>query len=184
VRRQPSPLSTSRARLRRRPPRRSRRVRSSRVRDRETPSSASQPTSLRAAHRNRSPGAAQHSPSPELRSGSMLIPIPDLLRARRLLCVQPHYDDNDIGAGGTLARSPSRRGGALPDRDRRRGGRARSKLPTQKRVAGSRPSRSARARTRRARAAPLDYPTRASGARSRCAARWSATCAWCGRTGS
>jgi LmbE family N-acetylglucosaminyl deacetylase len=34
----------------------------------------------------------------------MLIPIPDLLRARRLLCVQPHYDDNDIGAGGTLAR--------------------------------------------------------------------------------
>jgi len=34
----------------------------------------------------------------------MLIPIPDLLRARRLLCVQPHYDDNDIGAGGTIAR--------------------------------------------------------------------------------
>ena len=34
----------------------------------------------------------------------MLIPIPDLLRAQRLLCVQPHYDDNDIGAGGTLAR--------------------------------------------------------------------------------
>jgi len=33
----------------------------------------------------------------------MLIPIPDLLRARRLLCVQPHYDDNDIGAGGTIA---------------------------------------------------------------------------------
>jgi LmbE family N-acetylglucosaminyl deacetylase len=34
----------------------------------------------------------------------MLIPVPDLLRAQRLLCVQPHYDDNDIGAGGTLAR--------------------------------------------------------------------------------
>jgi len=34
----------------------------------------------------------------------MLIQIPDLLRAERLLCVQPHYDDNDIGAGGTLAR--------------------------------------------------------------------------------
>jgi LmbE family N-acetylglucosaminyl deacetylase len=34
----------------------------------------------------------------------MLIPIPDLLRVRRILCVQPHYDDNDIGAGGTLAR--------------------------------------------------------------------------------
>ena len=33
----------------------------------------------------------------------MLIPIPDLREARRLLCVQPHYDDNDIGAGGTLA---------------------------------------------------------------------------------
>jgi N,N'-diacetylchitobiose non-reducing end deacetylase len=33
----------------------------------------------------------------------MRIPIPDLLRARRVLCVQPHYDDNDIGAGGTLA---------------------------------------------------------------------------------
>ena len=34
----------------------------------------------------------------------MLIPIPDLLLAQRLLCVQPHYDDNDIGAGGTIAR--------------------------------------------------------------------------------
>jgi LmbE family N-acetylglucosaminyl deacetylase len=34
----------------------------------------------------------------------MLIPIPDLLAAQRLLCVQPHYDDNDIGAGGTIAR--------------------------------------------------------------------------------
>lgn len=33
----------------------------------------------------------------------MLLQIPDLLRARRLLCVQPHYDDNDIGAGGTIA---------------------------------------------------------------------------------
>jgi len=26
-----------------------------------------------------------------------------LHRARRVLCVQPHYDDNDLGAGGTLA---------------------------------------------------------------------------------
>jgi LmbE family N-acetylglucosaminyl deacetylase len=34
----------------------------------------------------------------------MQIPVPDLLAARRLVCVQPHYDDNDIGAGGTLAR--------------------------------------------------------------------------------
>jgi LmbE family N-acetylglucosaminyl deacetylase len=30
--------------------------------------------------------------------------IPDLFTARRVLCVQPHYDDNDIGAGGTIAR--------------------------------------------------------------------------------
>jgi LmbE family N-acetylglucosaminyl deacetylase len=27
----------------------------------------------------------------------------DLLRARRVLCIQPHYDDNDLGAGGTIA---------------------------------------------------------------------------------
>jgi LmbE family N-acetylglucosaminyl deacetylase len=25
------------------------------------------------------------------------------MRARRVLCVQPHYDDNDLGAGGTIA---------------------------------------------------------------------------------
>ena len=29
--------------------------------------------------------------------------IPELRHAKRVLCVQPHYDDNDIGAGGTLA---------------------------------------------------------------------------------
>lgn len=29
--------------------------------------------------------------------------IPDLRRAKRILCVQPHYDDNDLSAGGTLA---------------------------------------------------------------------------------
>jgi LmbE family N-acetylglucosaminyl deacetylase len=29
--------------------------------------------------------------------------VPDLRQARRLLCVQPHYDDNDLGAGGTIA---------------------------------------------------------------------------------
>jgi LmbE family N-acetylglucosaminyl deacetylase len=29
--------------------------------------------------------------------------VPDLGAARRLLCVQPHYDDNDIGAGGAIA---------------------------------------------------------------------------------
>jgi LmbE family N-acetylglucosaminyl deacetylase len=28
----------------------------------------------------------------------------DLFSIRRILCIQPHYDDNDIGAGGTLAR--------------------------------------------------------------------------------
>ncbi len=32
-----------------------------------------------------------------------ILPIPDLFSARRVLCIQPHYDDNDIGAGGTLA---------------------------------------------------------------------------------
>jgi LmbE family N-acetylglucosaminyl deacetylase len=30
-------------------------------------------------------------------------PVPDLFAARRVLAIQPHYDDNDIGAGGTLA---------------------------------------------------------------------------------
>lgn len=29
--------------------------------------------------------------------------VVELLTAERVLCVQPHYDDNDIGAGGTLA---------------------------------------------------------------------------------
>lgn len=33
-----------------------------------------------------------------------ILPIPDIFSARRILCIQPHYDDNDIGAGGTLAR--------------------------------------------------------------------------------
>jgi LmbE family N-acetylglucosaminyl deacetylase len=32
-----------------------------------------------------------------------IIPTPDLMNARRILAIQPHYDDNDIGAGGTLA---------------------------------------------------------------------------------
>ena len=32
-----------------------------------------------------------------------ILPKPDILDARRILCIQPHYDDNDIGAGGTLA---------------------------------------------------------------------------------
>jgi LmbE family N-acetylglucosaminyl deacetylase len=29
--------------------------------------------------------------------------LADLLRARMVLAIQPHYDDNDLGAGGTLA---------------------------------------------------------------------------------
>lgn len=41
-----------------------------------------------------------------------ILPIPDLFAARRILCIQPHYDDNDIGAGGTLAQL-ARRGAEL-----------------------------------------------------------------------
>lgn len=29
--------------------------------------------------------------------------LPDLRQAKRILAIQPHYDDNDLGAGGTLA---------------------------------------------------------------------------------
>jgi LmbE family N-acetylglucosaminyl deacetylase len=31
-----------------------------------------------------------------------ILPIPDLFSARRILCIQPHYDDNDIAAAGIL----------------------------------------------------------------------------------
>ena len=31
-----------------------------------------------------------------------ILPIPDIYEAKRILCVQPHYDDNDIGAAGIL----------------------------------------------------------------------------------
>jgi len=31
-----------------------------------------------------------------------ILPIPDIFTARRVLCVQPHYDDNDIAAAGIL----------------------------------------------------------------------------------
>ncbi len=31
-----------------------------------------------------------------------ILPIPDIFSARRILCVQPHYDDNDIAAAGIL----------------------------------------------------------------------------------
>ena len=43
----------------------------------------------------------------------MAIPAPDLREAKRILAIQPHYDDNDIGAGGTLAALAS--GGAEID---------------------------------------------------------------------
>ena len=31
-----------------------------------------------------------------------ILPIPDLFSAKRILCIQPHYDDNDIAAAGIL----------------------------------------------------------------------------------
>jgi LmbE family N-acetylglucosaminyl deacetylase len=31
-----------------------------------------------------------------------MLPIPDLFSAKRILCIQPHYDDNDIAAAGIL----------------------------------------------------------------------------------
>ncbi len=31
-----------------------------------------------------------------------LLPIPNIFNARRILCVQPHYDDNDMAVAGTL----------------------------------------------------------------------------------
>jgi len=33
-----------------------------------------------------------------------ILPIPDIFQAERVLCIQPHYDDNDIAAAGTLVR--------------------------------------------------------------------------------
>lgn len=33
-----------------------------------------------------------------------ILPIPDIFSAKRVLCVQPHYDDNDIAAAGVLKR--------------------------------------------------------------------------------
>ncbi len=39
-----------------------------------------------------------------------ILPTPDVFSAQRILCIQPHYDDNDIAAAGTLARLA--RGGA------------------------------------------------------------------------
>ena len=31
-----------------------------------------------------------------------VLPIPDIFSAKRILCIQPHYDDNDIAAAGIL----------------------------------------------------------------------------------
>jgi LmbE family N-acetylglucosaminyl deacetylase len=31
-----------------------------------------------------------------------ILPTPDIFSARRILCIQPHYDDNDIAAAGVL----------------------------------------------------------------------------------
>lgn len=35
---------------------------------------------------------------------SDLLPIPELEKCKRLLCIQPHPDDNEVGAGGTIAK--------------------------------------------------------------------------------
>lgn len=40
----------------------------------------------------------------DLDSLSKLLPIPDILSAKRVLCIQPHPDDADIAFGGTMAR--------------------------------------------------------------------------------
>ncbi len=31
-----------------------------------------------------------------------ILPVPDIFSAKRILCIQPHYDDNDIAAAGIL----------------------------------------------------------------------------------
>ena len=33
-----------------------------------------------------------------------LLPTPDIFAAKRILCVQPHYDDNDMAVAGTLTK--------------------------------------------------------------------------------
>ncbi len=33
-----------------------------------------------------------------------ILPVPDIFSAKRILCVQPHYDDNDIATAGILMR--------------------------------------------------------------------------------
>src|SRR4030095_5561356 len=41
-----------------------------------------------------------------------ILPIPNIFSAKRILCIQPHYDDNDIAAAGILTQL-SRRGAEL-----------------------------------------------------------------------
>ena len=41
-----------------------------------------------------------------------ILPIPDPFAAKRILCIQPHYDDNDIAAAGVLTQL-ARRGAEL-----------------------------------------------------------------------
>jgi LmbE family N-acetylglucosaminyl deacetylase len=37
-----------------------------------------------------------------------ILPIPDIFSARRILCIQPHYDDNDMAVAGTLTQLAKR----------------------------------------------------------------------------
>ncbi|MFO7254402.1 PIG-L deacetylase family protein [Limnochorda sp.] len=41
---------------------------------------------------------------PELRELLQMLPLPELLTMRRILCIQPHPDDMEVAAGGTIAR--------------------------------------------------------------------------------
>ena len=41
-----------------------------------------------------------------------ILPTPDPFAAKRILCIQPHYDDNDIAAAGVLTQL-ARRGAEL-----------------------------------------------------------------------
>jgi len=42
--------------------------------------------------------------SPELFELLQMMPVPELLSMRRILCIQPHPDDMEVAAGGTIAR--------------------------------------------------------------------------------
>ena len=36
-------------------------------------------------------------------AATFLTEIPNLYNAKKILAIQPHYDDNDIAAGGTIS---------------------------------------------------------------------------------